>query len=226
MKRLFTIVLALILLLTFTSCGYSESVETTDLTEHVVIETTVQTKPTEPETEPIETTVQTEPTEPTETETEPEPEPPVITEPVIAIETTPDKSADDYAYPGFIGRLCVPYANIDVALYSGIDQGITDRQDSANIFRWNDEYGEVIADHNNQEFANLFNVQIGTCGYIELQDGGLISIECVDVIDGCNTGYDLTDGDGYSVMGQSDYIMYTCRSGWENVRICLWNNAS
>jgi hypothetical protein len=58
---------------------------------------------------------------------------------------------------------------------------------------------------------------------IQLKDGSVINIECVSVFNGHNTGYGLTDESGASAMGMADYTMYTCRDGWQNVRICLWD---
>lgn len=154
---------------------------------------------------------------------------PMPTERVVSAEPTEppapkyDKYADDSDYSGFCGRLHIPAAGIDVALYRGYNQTITDRKDSANLFVWNGCPGEVIADHSNQDFCNLFSVGVGTTGYIQNADGSVINIVCVAVLNGHNTGSDLTDEDGVSVMGMAAYTMYTCRNGWQNVRICLWD---
>lgn len=129
---------------------------------------------------------------------------------------------DDKIFADFYGRLYIPDAKIDVALYSGNSQAICDRQDSANIYSLGMIEGKTIADHNNQEFSKLFSVNVGTRGYIQLENGDIINIECTDVFNGHNTGNDLTDDEGNSVIGASDYLMYTCRNGWRNIRICLW----
>lgn len=135
-----------------------------------------------------------------------------------------DQYADDERYAGFYGRLYIPDAEIDVALYCGIEQRITDRADSANLFTWRHYTGRTIADHCNQEFAKLFSVDIGTMGYIRLKDGEIINIKCVDVFDGYNGGTaGITDKSGRCIMSDADYVMYTCRNGWQNVRIWLWN---
>lgn len=131
--------------------------------------------------------------------------------------------SDDSKYSNFYGRLYIPDAKVDVALYRGNSQGITDRKDSANIFTWITGIGEIIADHNNQEFAKLFSVEKGMLGYIQLEDGTIINIECVDIIDGHNTGYELLDSDKIDATGKTDYLMYTCRNGWYNIRIWYWN---
>ena len=129
---------------------------------------------------------------------------------------------NDRVFAKFYGRLYVPDAKIDVALYSGNSQGICDRPDSANIYSLGLIEEKTIADHNNQEFSKLFSVEVGMQGYIHLENGDIINIECTDVFNGHNTGSDLTDEEGNSVMGAADYLMYTCRNGWQNIRICLW----
>lgn len=131
--------------------------------------------------------------------------------------------ADDRNYSDFYGRFYVPDAKIDVALYYGLSQAAADRQDSAAIFAWENYYGELIADHNNQEFSKLFSVEVGTEGYIQLASGDIISIVCVDVFNGHNTGDLITDENYITVHGRTDYLTYTCRNGWKNIRICLWN---
>ena len=128
---------------------------------------------------------------------------------------------DEY-FARFYGRLYVPDANIDVALYYGTQQYICDRQDSANVFTYGVYDGEHIADHNNQEFRKLFNVKVGMHGYIQLANGNIINIKCIKVLNGHNTGRSITDNNGNAEL-DGDYLMYTCRNGWRNVRICLWD---
>ena len=142
-----------------------------------------------------------------------EPEPEIIEEEPGPVEV----------YSGAYGRLHIPDAGISVALYAGHDQAITDAWDSANIFVHGNYYGQTIADHSNQEFANLYSVSIGTTGYIQLSDGSIINIQCVDVFDGNNIGKLIVDEDGVSAHGRTDYMMYTCRDSWQNVRIWLWS---
>lgn len=139
------------------------------------------------------------------------------------VEEQTELYADDRNYSDFYGRFYVPDAKIDVALYYGLSQAATDRQDSAAIFAWENYYGELIADHNNQEFSKLFSVEVGTEGYIQLASGDIISIVCVDVFNGHNTGDLITDEAYTPVHGRTDYLTYTCRNGWQNIRICLWN---
>lgn len=131
--------------------------------------------------------------------------------------------SNDDIFVNFYGRLYVPNAMIDVALYKGNSQAICDRQDSANIFALGLDEGKTIADHSNQEFRKLFDVTIGTDGYIELKNGDIINIVCTNVFNGHNNGVYITDEEGNNVMDVADYMMYTCRNGWRNVRICLWD---
>lgn len=130
---------------------------------------------------------------------------------------------NDKVFVDFYGRLYVPDAKIDVALYVGFSQGICDRQDSANIFSFATDEGKTIADHSNQEFRKLFSVKVGTEGYIELKNGEIINIVCTDVFNGHNDGVCIVDEEGNNVMDIADYMMYTCRNGWQNVIICLWD---
>lgn len=131
--------------------------------------------------------------------------------------------ADDNKYSDFYGRLYIPSVDIDVALYYKCSQSVVNRADSAAIFNWKSYSGEIIADHNNQDFKNLLDVNVDTIGYIELKNGEVINIKCVDILNGHNTGTEITDENYNIVMGKADYLMYTCKNGWRNVRICQWN---
>ena len=119
-----------------------------------------------------------------------------------------DETYEDL-YDSYYGRLYIPDLNINVDLYYGHQQYITDRVNSANIFSFGTDYGYTIADHNYQEFSKLFGVQIGTKGYIENEYFGIIDIECVDVFNGYNEGRYIVDENGVSAMN--------------GVFICLWD---
>lgn len=125
----------------------------------------------------------------------------------------------------YYGRLHIPSVGIDVGLYRSSDrQAVVDRKDSACIFRLS--YGRrtlLIADHYTQGFVTLMDVAVGMTGHIEKADGDIVHIVCVDVLDGHNTGNGITDDHGVSVVGQHDYLMYTCMGYWRNVRICQWD---
>ena len=124
----------------------------------------------------------------------------------------------------FYGRLYIPDVNIDVALYYSIDQDVSDREDSANIFTWYDYPGEVIGDHASQEFSKLFGATIGMTGYIDVDKGETIHIKCIDVFDGYNTRTGgLVDLDYNTAHGRADYTLYTCKdSTGDSIRIWLW----
>lgn len=169
---------------------------------------------TEQETEPI---VLTEPTLPEhDIGTEPT-TPDINTEPTLL---EPDIKPEPTNY---YGRLCIPEANIDVGLYYGADQAITDRQDSANIFTMSVFDGLYIADHNNQEFANLYAIVVGMRGYLTLANGEVLNIVCTDVFNGHHTGKHIVDENGNTNL-DGDYLMYTCRDSWQNILICLWKH--
>ena len=52
--------------------------------------------------------------------------------------------------------------------------------------------------------------------------GDGMKIICADIFDGHNNGVYITDEEGNNVMDVADYMMCTCRDGWTNVHICLW----
>lgn len=152
---------------------------------------------------------------------EPSTEPDVTTEPTEPT-TTQTSYQDDHHYSNYSGRLYIPDAGIDVALYYGIEQEICDREDSANLFTMHVYDGYYIADHSNQEFSKLFNVRPGMRGYIQLTDGGRIDLVCTNVIDGHNTGKVIEDENGVTNL-DADYVMYTCKDNWHNIILCLWD---
>lgn len=125
----------------------------------------------------------------------------------------------------YYGRLHIPSVGIDVGLYGSSDrQAVVDRKNAACAFR--QSYGRrtlLIADHYTQGFATLMDVTVGMTGHIEKADGKTVHIVCVEVLDGHNTGHGITDDHGISVVGQHDYLMYTCMGYWRNVRICQWD---
>lgn len=125
---------------------------------------------------------------------------------------------------GMAGRLVIPGAGIDVALFTdGIGeteaekrQAICDAQDSAALF--NDGAGDLIGDHNNQAFALLGNVQLGDKAFI-LRGHSILSLECNLVMTGHNYGQGIVDDEGCFVSSYTDYICYTCEDSWNNVSI-------
>lgn len=131
---------------------------------------------------------------------------------------------DDMDYKFFAGRLFIDAVGIDVALYKDQyhKQAAVDRKDSACYFQMKNG-GWIIADHNNQGFATLIDVQVGDCATIIDQDGAARHLICVEVLDGINTGHGITDRNHRIQHGRNDILMYTCLVGWQNVRICQWD---
>lgn len=122
------------------------------------------------------------------------------------------------------GRLLIPAAEIDVALFlwgegeseDVIRQNVTDNVDSAMLY--SDGIGVIIADHSNQNFSTLPLVQEGDAAYI-LTGDFILTLRCDLVTDGINTGNGITDTDGYPVSADEDYVCYTCGEDWVNIKI-------
>ena len=129
---------------------------------------------------------------------------------------------DDYDYQGFYGRLYIPSADINVALYSSNAQAVVDRQDSAAIFSSDGCEGLIIGDHNYDGFSRLFNIGEGTTGYIILADGNTINIRCTWFGYGHNAGY-ITYDNYEPIFTGYDYLLYTCYDGWQNVGVWKWS---
>ena len=130
---------------------------------------------------------------------------------------------------GMEGRLLIPSANINVALFTWIDiaadqgditeqvrQTIVDREDSAALY--NDGYGNIIADHSNQAFSRLSEVAVGDPAYL-LAGDHVISLRCDLVTDGTNTGNGITLAEGKPANESEDYTCYTCLENWTHVLI-------
>ncbi len=123
-----------------------------------------------------------------------------------------------------VGRLIIPEADINVAVFihgpgynaAEVRQNVCDAQDSAILY--NDGVGNVIADHNNQGFINLPQVELGDKAYIVAGDV-IVTLECDLVCDGINTGDGITDTEGNWVTAEEDYVFYTCGEDWVNVKI-------
>ena len=122
------------------------------------------------------------------------------------------------------GRLLIPSVGIDVALFlwgEGEDedimrQNVTDNLDSALLY--SDGVGQIIADHSNQEFRTLPLVRVTDPAYI-LTGDFILSLTCDMVINGINTGFGITDTEGYPVTADEDFICYTCGENWMDIRI-------
>ena len=172
----------------------------------------ITTEPTEITTAPVEITTET-----------------VITEAAMTTEVVITEPPLSY---GSFGRLDIPSVGIGVALnyvdlYDGTAQSVVDAYDSAAYFFWRDcKY--VIADHNNQGFANLRNVQVGSYAQISKVDGYVDTYICTRVCaDGRNTQYDLLDEYGLSADSSENcsLLMYTCNQDWEHITLTFWEKA-
>ena len=131
--------------------------------------------------------------------------------------------SDDRDYANYYGRLHIPSVGIDVALYFECSQSVVDREDSAFIFPRDGYDGLIVGDHNNQGFNKLFNVSVGTTGYIELSDGSVVNIKCTWSGYGHNTVQDITDLDYNPITNGYDYLIYTCYDGWQNIGVWKWS---
>ncbi len=122
------------------------------------------------------------------------------------------------------GRLIIPSAGINVALFTDgpgedeaeVRQDICDREDSAAFFT--DGLGMLIADHNNQSFSVLGQVQTGDKAVL-LRGHSIVTLQCSLVDDGYNYGKGILDGDGYYFTSYEDYVCYTCKEDWNNVLV-------
>ncbi len=126
------------------------------------------------------------------------------------------------------GRLLIPSAGIDVALFNEgenkenkstevLRQDIVDLEDSALLY-YDDPVGNIIADHSNQDFAKLPEVKVGDAAYI-LSGDRMVTLECVFTTDGVNTGYGITDMDGGWHHDDVDYVCYTCLEDWTHIQM-------
>ena len=131
------------------------------------------------------------------------------------------------ARAGMFGRLVIPDSGINVALFTDGEgetlaekrQGICDAEDSAALYY--DEEGAVIADHNNQGFATLINVLPGQKAYIITSDS-VIELICSKLIDGHNNNNKgLVDENYEPIRNAGDFICYTCKETWLDVRIVV-----
>ena len=185
-----------------------ETTPTTETTIATTIETFEETEmPTEETEEPVTTS-------PIEIPTEVESPSQVTQEPQVNLNDNRS---------GFIGRLVIPSVGIDLACRESFDsdtaQKYVDEKDSAAIY-WV-KNARVVADHNNQGFANLSKVNIGDNAELYLKDGSQVSYVVVNKFQGHNTEYELTDNDYNCIFDDNigGLTLYTCYAGWRNVWI-------
>lgn len=158
---------------------------------------------------------------------------PVSSEVQALLEQNQEVWRDIHRRDGMEGRLLIPSAGINVALFTWIDipvvvdggqdkiieqvrQAIVDNEDSAALY--NDGYGNIIADHSNQSFSKLSAVSVGDEAYL-LAGDHIVSLCCDMVTDGTNTGNGITGKDGKPANEGEDYTCYTCLEDWTHVLI-------
>lgn len=149
---------------------------------------------------------------------------PMALEAVLFLGRNREVAAEMLSRSGMAGRLVIPAAGIDVALFTDgpgadeaeIRQNICDMQDSAAFFT--DGLGMLIADHNNQAFSALPQVQLGDKAVI-LRGHSIVTLECSLVTDGYNYGKGILDEDGYYITSYEEYICYTCKENWNKVSV-------
>lgn len=196
------------------------NVSTKEETSPATIETTGNTEtsmateePTE-DTEPIDTTSPIEIPIPTESLPQVTQEPQV--KPIISIDLSDNRE-------GFIGRLVIPSVGINLACRESFDgdtaQKYVDAKDSAAIYWARD--ARIIADHNNQGFANLSKVNIGDLATMYYKDKSCVTYSVVNKFKGHNTGSELTNNDYECIFDDNigGLTLYTCYAGWENIWI-------
>lgn len=137
--------------------------------------------------------------------------------------------ADDREYANFSGRLYIPSAGIDVALYRGLEHSIVERADSAAIHSKSlsstssTKSCVLIEDLNSQTFANLENVKVGAAGSVKNADGKVVKIRCVASYKGLGDKNELTDLNNQSVLFNSAYYIFTGSSEEGYVYITQWD---
>ena len=145
----------------------------------------------------------------------------------LLMEYIPSTAAEMSARPGMFGRLVFPDTGINTALFTDGPgetiaekrQGICDAPDSAVLYY--DAEGAVIADHNTQAFANLIQVLPGQKAYIITADS-VLELVCTWLIDGHNDNHRGIVDENYAPLQHvGDFICYTCKDVWLDVRIVM-----
>ena len=211
MKKFQVLILLLAAVLLFSGCGLNQAPQPT----------------TAPTAEPAPTVTPAPTPVPTPTAK------PVSSDVQALLEQNQEVWRDIHRRDGMEGRLLIPSAGINVALFTWIDipvvvdggqdkiieqvrQAIVDNEDSAALY--NDGYGNIIADHSNQSFSTLSAVSVGDEAYL-LAGDHIVSLCCDLVTDGTNTGNGITDKDGKPANEGEDYTCYTCLEDWTHVLI-------
>ncbi|MGN1022072.1 MAG: hypothetical protein ACI4OJ_01085 [Lachnospiraceae bacterium] len=144
-----------------------------------------------------------------------------------------DASQEMAERAGMIGRLVIPDCDIDVAVFAvvGDDSGsarqrIVNREDSALYLPATDTTRDIIADHAVQGFSGMEQAVPGKTLLYLNEDGVTKIYRCVTsaIGTGTNTGTDLLDADGNSLLPGQDgeLILYTCHGLWHTVSYTIW----
>lgn len=127
---------------------------------------------------------------------------------------------------GTKGRLYIPVASIDVAVNISNDDDAqlhTDLHDSSAYMRYSlSKY--YIADHSDQAFVGLTQVQEGDIAYL-FTSAGIEAFTCTRMMYGHNIEWGLTNDAGDDIAGDiplDGFIAYTCLDSWRNVHITFW----
>ena len=134
-------------------------------------------------------------------------------------------------------RLTIPDCNIDVAVFNcntdvvdaSCRQPVTDAEDSACAFSWQNSsyYDLIIGDHAKQGFKRFEQAVPGqTLMYLN-GNGTTAVCRCIDLQIGLgtNTGHDVLDKDGKSLLERHDacIITYTCHGkGSRTLSYAVW----
>lgn len=122
-------------------------------------------------------------------------------------------------FDAYVGRFVIPDVGVNVGCYSSNSQLTVDAIDSAAYYY---NCGHIIvADHVNQGFNAIKYCAIGTKAYINSQ-----TYTCVDIIQGHNTGYGLTDAYYNNIDGMypGSLVCYTCNGSWQDITIAFFTS--
>ena len=218
MKKWIPLILCAAMLLT--ACGkrngHTEEKSIVDVTSPSIVVSPIPTPTPQPTPEPT-----------------PEPTPKPISPEVLALlDRNREVWQEKHERYWMAGRLLIPSAGIDVALFVWgtepegdvspeqreeiVRQSVTDAEDSAILY--SDGIGNIIADHSNQSFSALTAVAVGDPAYI-LAGDSVVSLQCDLVTDGINSGQGITDADGVWVTSNEDFVCYTCGEDWTHIKI-------
>lgn len=126
---------------------------------------------------------------------------------------------------GDYGRLFVPRVGIDVAAFrkdlkTNQAQLVTDREDSACVFKYGVQF--VIADHKHQGFDALYGVKMGDLAVIKRPNGDAEVLVCVGKDNGVNAPGLYLNGVKINRLNPGGYTTYTCNENRYNVTMVFW----